>query len=137
MIILVTGTPGVGKTSVAKEIARKLSLEYVHVSEFVLKNNLFSSYDPVRETYEIDDEVVARSLNEYLKTKDAVVESVYPSLLDNADLVIVLRRNPLSLYEELKERGWPELKVAENVEAEAIGYVLQEAMDWFGNACQV
>lgn len=138
MKIIITGTPGVGKTSVAKLLASKLSYEYFHVSSFVIENKLYTSYDPVRQTYNIDEDKVVKVLNEYLEKKgNVVIETIYPSLIDKADEIIVLRRNPVILYQELIKRGWSDIKVAENVEAEAIGVILQEALDWFGKVCQI
>lgn len=138
MKIIITGTPGVGKTAVAKLLAARLSYEYFHVSSFIIQNKLYSSYDSIRQTYNIDEDRVIQKLNDFLKDKDKIViETIYPSLIDQADKVIVLRRHPVVLYQELKNRGWNELKVAENVEAEAIGVILQEAIDWFGSPCQI
>ncbi|AWR97442.1 AAA family ATPase [Acidianus sulfidivorans JP7] len=138
MRILITGTPGVGKTSVSKFLASKLSYEYFHVSSFIIERKLYSSFDPLRQTYNIDDEKVAKEINEYLKDKNnIVIETIYPSLIDSADKVIVLRRYPIDLYKELKNRGWNEIKIAENVESEILGVVLQEAIDWFKSPCQI
>ncbi|ARM76092.1 adenylate kinase family protein [Acidianus manzaensis] len=138
MKIVITGTPGVGKTTISKFLSSKLSYEYFQVSSFIIQNKLYSSFDPLRQTYNIDDEKVAEKINEYLKNKDnIVVETIYPSLIDYADKVIVLRRYPLDLYEELKNRGWNNIKIAENVESEILGVTLQEAIDWFKNPCQI
>ncbi len=137
MIILVTGTPGVGKTTVAKQLAKKYNLAYFSVSQFIIQNKLYVSYDELRQTYNIDDSVIEEVNREVERLHDVVVETIYPSLLDRADKVIVLRKNPTKLYEELMERGWSELKVAENVEAEVLGVVSQEAKDWFQEACEI
>jgi len=138
MRILICGTPGVGKSSVSRELTRLLNAEYIHVSEFVIRKRLFKQYDEIRSSYEINDEEVARELERELEGKERVViETVYPSLLDRADKIIVLRRNPKLLYQELSRRGWSQLKVIENVEAEALGYVSQEAKEWFGLTCEI
>jgi len=138
--IVISGTPGVGKTAVSKLLSSKFSLEYFHVSSFIIQNKLYESYDPLRNTYNIDDEKVAKVINSYLSDKkDVVIETIYPSLIDYADKVIILRKYPLVLYEELKRRGWNEIKVAENVEDEILGVILQEAIDWFKDKrpCQI
>src|SRR3989304_58416 len=44
------------------------------------------------------------------------------------NLVIVLRCRPSALRKRLEARGWPSEKVRENVEAEAIDVILQEAV---------
>lgn len=119
-------------------LSQRLGLEYLHVSNFVIERRLYRSYDSLRSSFEIDDEEVAKELNHYLsQRKDVVLETVYPSLVDNADKVVVLRRHPKVLYDELKRRGWSEIKVIENVEAEILGYVAQEAKEWFKESCEI
>ncbi|AWR99573.1 adenylate kinase family protein [Metallosphaera hakonensis] len=138
MIIVVSGTPGVGKTSVCSILSNMLKMEYVHVSKFVIERKLYKGYDQTRSSFEIDDQIVAKELNDYLREKsNVVIETVYPSLIDQADKVVVLRKNPKVLYEELSRRGWTDLKVIENVEAEILGYVAQEAHDWFKDVCEI
>lgn len=119
-------------------LSQRLGLEYLHVSTFVIERKLYRSYDELRSSFEIDDEEVAKELNRYLsERKNVVLETVYPSLVDNADKVVVLRKHPKVLYDELKKRGWNDIKVIENVEAEIIGYVAQEANEWFKETCEI
>ncbi|BDC19459.1 adenylate kinase family protein [Acidianus sp. HS-5] len=140
MRIIISGTPGVGKTVISKLISSKFSLEYFHVSSFIIQNHLYESYDPLRNTYNIDDEKVAKEINSYLSNKnDVVIETIYPSLIDYADRIIILRKYPPVLHEELEKRRWSDLKIAENVEAEILGVILQEAIEWFKDKkpCQI
>ncbi|MEM0173801.1 MAG: adenylate kinase family protein [Sulfolobaceae archaeon] len=140
MIILVTGTPGVGKTQVAKMLSSQYSMVYLNVSEFVINNNLFLSYDEEYQSYIIDEEKTIRALEEYISHSDKsiIIESIYPSLITKADKVIVLRKNPFKLYSELKQKGWPEQKVAENVMAEILGVISQEAREKFNDkVCEI
>ncbi len=46
----------------------------------------------------------------------------------DVDLAVVLRCRPSVLRTRLEARGWPSTKVRENVEAEAIDLILQEAV---------
>ncbi|MEM0200701.1 MAG: adenylate kinase family protein [Saccharolobus sp.] len=137
MILIVTGTPGVGKTLVAKELAKKYNLVYFHLSEFVISNKLYTDYDEESQSYILDEEKVKEELKKII-SDNIVIETIYPSLIPKGDSVIVLRKSPLKLYEELKKRGWPELKVSENVEAEILGVVSQEARDTFNDkVCEI
>lgn len=140
MIILISGTPGTGKSVVSKLLKEKLGEGYVifHLSSFLIQNRAYTEYDEERQTYIIDEEKAEKLLGDFFKThKDVIVETVYPGLVPKADKVIVLRRNPLTLYEELKRRGWSELKVAENVMAEILGSVSEEAKEYFDNYCEL
>ncbi|BDB97551.1 adenylate kinase family protein [Saccharolobus caldissimus] len=139
MIIVISGTPGVGKTIVSKELVKRLNLKYFHLSQFVIDEKLYIEYDEERQSYIIDEDKVKDKLEIALKESDnIVIESIYPSLIPKADIVVVLRKNPIVLYNELKNRGWPELKIAENVEAEILGVISQEAKEAFnGKVCEI
>lgn len=139
MIVVVSGTPGVGKTTVARKLAEIFKFEYLHVSQFAIERKLYVDYDPDRNSYIIDEDRLKEELNEYVKDKDVVIESIYPSFIDNSTKVIILRKNPLMLYEELRRRGWNEIKVAENTMAEALDVILSEALEAFPKEkiCQI
>ncbi len=137
MIILVTGTPGTGKSTVAKALAKKYGFSYLNVSTFAIERKLFTEYDEESLSYVIDEDALKRSLREAIGSGNFVVETIYPSLVPFANKVLVLRRNPSEVWEELSSRGWPERKVAENVEAELLGVVAQEARETFGEVCEV
>ena len=138
MIIVIAGTPGVGKSTVAKAIAERLNLKLIHLSSFLIENKAYSEYDKDRETYILDEEKAEDLVKNLLEQeRNLVIETIYPGLIPKADKVIVLRRNPLELYEELKKRGWNELKVAENVMAEILGVVSNEAREYFRNVCEI
>ena len=51
------------------------------------------------------------------------------SHLVTADMVIVLRCRPSVLAARLRSRGYPEQKVAENAEAEALDVILVESVE--------
>ncbi|QKQ99753.1 AAA family ATPase [Metallosphaera tengchongensis] len=138
MIVVISGSPGTGKTAVSLALSKLTGMDYLHVSSFVLEKGLYVKYDEARSSYEIDDETVAQELEKFLKDrKNIVIETVYPSLINNADRVVVLRRDPRRLFEELSQRGWSKLKIVENVEAEILGYVSTEAKEWFGKVCEI
>ena len=46
-----------------------------------------------------------------------------------SDVVVVLRTSPKVLRGRLNDRGWPQAKVEENVEAEAVGVILVESTE--------
>ena len=136
MIIIITGTPGTGKSTIASLLSAKLGYERLNVSSFLIQNKVFSEYDELRNSYIIDEDKAKEILASVIKD-NMIVETIYPSLISKADKVIVLRRDPRVLYKELKERGWSELKVAENVMAEALGVISNEAKENFANVCEI
>jgi len=55
----------------------------------------------------------------------------------NPDVAIVLRCSPKVLESRLKRKGWPEKKVRENVEAEAVDVILIEALENVPDVCEI
>ncbi|WP_457741358.1 AAA family ATPase [Thermococcus sp.] len=126
MIISVTGTPGVGKTTIAKLLAGILGYDYINLKEFAVSNGLG---EPYGDEISIDVERLPEVARKKLKGKNAVVDSHLSHLIPS-DVVIVLRTNPRVLGERLTERGYPRSKVADNVEAELIDLILVEALEF-------
>jgi adenylate kinase len=137
MLLVITGTPGTGKSTLAKVLSEKLSLSILSVSQFVIERKLYTDYDELRKSYVIDEDRLVDALRDELKKGNVIVETIYPSVIENPDLVVLLRKDPRILYKELINRGWSELKSAENAMSEAIGYVASEAWDTFVNVCEI
>lgn len=53
-VIIVTGTPGTGKTVIAKKTARQNKCKYFDVNGLIKKNKLYDSYDRSRKTFDVD-----------------------------------------------------------------------------------
>jgi len=123
MRIAVTGTPGVGKTSACAKIKR---MHVYHVNDLVEMFGLANGYDHKRKTKEVDVKKLARKIEKL--TDDMILEGHFSHMLD-PDIAIVLRCSPAVLEQRLKKKGWPEKKIRENVEAEAVDVVLIEALE--------
>ena len=63
------------------------------------------------------------------KLKGDVILEGHVSHLLPVDTIIVLRASPKTLKERLAARGWSEVKIRENIEAEALDVILCEAVD--------
>ena len=57
--ILVTGTPGTGKTTTCELIAEATSLRHINVGDWVQKGSLHSGWDSEHDSYLIDEDKVA------------------------------------------------------------------------------
>jgi len=134
--IIVTGTPGVGKTSVSLRIAHILNAKYINLANLVKSNKLFLGYDSKLNSYIIDEERTKQIIKELLEKNGRIVIDTHiltvfePKLID---LVIVLRLNPKILLNRLKERNYPLVKIKANIQAEVIGVCLVEALKLFGS----
>jgi adenylate kinase len=130
-VIIVTGTPGTGKTTISRLLSNKLNAEHIDLTSYAYANNLISSRDRCRETDIIDLNAVRRSITEEIKKApgNIVIDGHYASDVTKINLVtriFVLRREPWLLFEELMKRSYSKLKIKENVEAELLGVCLND-----------
>ena len=49
-VIIITGTPGTGKTTLAKIIAKDFNYEYIDVNKIINKYKIVQAYDKKRKT---------------------------------------------------------------------------------------
>jgi adenylate kinase len=136
-IIIITGTPGVGKTTVAKELASNLSAELLNIGELVKNEELIAESDEERGTFVADLKKLKARVKSILCEieKDIVIEGHYsydvtPKTIN--PYIFVLRRDPDDLEATLKSRGYDEKKVSENVAAEVLDICLIGAIEQFG-----
>ncbi|BES82539.1 adenylate kinase family protein [Pyrodictium abyssi] len=137
-MIVVAGTPGTGKSLLGSNIARLLGRRFATISWIVLEKGLWVQYDARRRSFVIDYEGLLGALRRYT---GYVVEThwlePFEELLDVVEGVIVTRCNPVVLLRRLERRGWPPQKVAENVEAELMGVIAEEARRLAGKGIPV
>ena len=136
-VILLTGVPGVGKTTIASLLSERLNGVHVNLSELALAEGLVTGYDSIRKTSIVDLERTTTRLMEIIREgRDPLVieghfsqDVVSPERVSN---VFVLRRAPWRLKDELESRGYNPEKVKENVEAELLDICLVEAIEAYG-----
>ncbi|BAM70726.1 adenylate kinase family protein [Methanothermobacter sp. CaT2] len=128
-MICITGTPGVGKTTVAG-ILRERGLEVISLGELIRQKGFVLGRDPIRGYLEADIEAACSHLQE-MEGLD-VVEGHLSHLCRSCSMVIVLRLHPEVLRGRLEGRGYPEGKVLENLEAEALDVCTVEAFEIHG-----
>jgi adenylate kinase len=132
--VVITGTPGTGKSTVADLLGKCLKLGVIHCDRaFIEKNNLYS--DEENGSLVVEIEKLERLLR---KEKDRVVEShILCDIKLPADFCFVLRTSPEKLEKRLSSRKWDEGKIGENVEVEALDYCLIRAKDNYIKVVQV
>ncbi|MBU5678516.1 MAG: adenylate kinase family protein [Candidatus Aenigmarchaeota archaeon] len=123
MIISITGTPGVGKTTVAKALGKVLGYKVISDFELAKKNKLILGFDKKMKSYIVDDKLFRK-----IRLKgDFIIHGHLSHLITN-DLTIVLRLSPGELEKRLKRRGWKKEKIRENVLAEILDVVYLDAI---------
>lgn len=138
MRVLITGTPGVGKTTICRGLAEALGARCIEVAS-LLAGKEFTLWDPTSQTYDILDINRARRLLQTELVGDYIIDTHVLELLENDDVerIFVLRKRPDILYEELARRGWPIKKILDNVWAEALDYILVRAKERWDQLVQL
>lgn len=132
-----TGVPGVGKSTVARRMARRLGGEHINLSALAKTCSLNMGWDKERDTAIVDFEGMQLRLMQLIcaSREPLIIEGHFAHDVvppEAASYIFVLRRAPWVLKGELKARGYGVEKVRENVEAELIGVVLIEAVEAYG-----
>ena len=137
-VILVTGTPCVGKTSVARLLASKLDALYVNLTELAVRENLISGKDEERDSIIIDENRMRHKIREIIgdcDQNDIVIDghyavSVVPKKL--VTYVFVLRRDPVELRKFMEQCGFSGRKLWENLASEILDVCLVDALNVHG-----
>lgn len=132
-ILVVSGTPGTGKTRFASLLAKRLCINWINLTEFVRQRSLIKSYDRARRTYVIDERKLRRELERQLIALDlpVILEGHYSGRVAPmrfVEKVFVLRCSPETLRTRLKRRGYSKRKIRENVQAEILDVCLSESV---------
>ena len=117
MKIIITGTPGTGKTLVADLLGKALKKRVVHINDFAKKNKLIMGKSG--GSYIVD----LKKLRKKLLKFDGIIEShlLCEFSLPNS-VVFVLRCDPKVLAMRLQKRKYLRRKIKENLEVEALDY---------------
>lgn len=131
--ILVTGTPGVGKSLLASRLSSELSMTVINVGEFAKEKNCLGDWDTEYLSHELDEDKLLDLLEEIVgkSTGGVVVEHHQTDLFPERwfDLVIVVRCDNTLLYDRLTKRGYEGKKLEENIQAEIFQTILDEARE--------
>ncbi|ORX59708.1 P-loop containing nucleoside triphosphate hydrolase protein [Hesseltinella vesiculosa] len=129
--ILVTGTPGTGKTTTSEMIAQVTGLNHVNVGELVKAKQFYESYSEEYDTHILDEDKLLDELEDMLTDGGNVVDYHTCELFPERwfDLVLVLRSETHVLYDRMVQRGYNKKKLDENMSCEIMQVVLDEARE--------
>ncbi len=137
MIIAITGTPGTGKTEVAKALAKRLGWWSVSLNDLAKEEDLYKGYDKERMCKIIDLKRMREEVNILaVSHKNMIIESHYSHEMPS-DVVIVLRTEPNALRKRMIEKGFHTAKIAENMEAEMGNVIKDEAIALHKNVYEI
>lgn len=132
--ILITGTPGTGKSSLASCIVKSLP-DFVHidVSKLAIEQEFYTEKDDL-DSFIIDEDKLLDYMEDVLEihsVRNKIVEYHGSEFFPERwfDLVVVLRTQTEVLYERLVERGYSDAKIEKNMDAEIFQVCLDEATE--------
>jgi adenylate kinase len=133
-VILVTGTPCVGKTSVAHLLTSKLDALYVNLTELAVQENLVYGKDEKRGSIIVDEGRMRRKIGKIIEDchkQDIIIDGHYAVNVVPKSLVtyvFVLRRNPVELRLFMEQCGFSGNKLWENLASEILDVCLVDAL---------
>jgi len=133
-LVIVTGTPGVGKTDFSRMLAKRIGATHIDLGKFAETQKSIAAFDRKRRSRIVD---LRRMSAEFRKLLSAVrgtivvdghyAVDVVPTNL--VRMVFVLRCDPEKLERRLRQRGFPEAKIRENVTAEILDICLWDSIE--------
>ncbi len=131
MSIVITGNPGVGKHTIANEIAKRLELQIVDINNIAKDSGLFERN---KDTNDVDTTELKKIINKKISKPCLIVGHLAPYVLSSEQIkkMIVLRRNPYDLISVYKKREYSDEKTRENTGSEILGVIAHDAINQFG-----
>jgi adenylate kinase len=122
MHLVVTGTPGCGKTTLSKLLGEKLGLSVINEKDFALKNSI-GKFNEENEL-EIPIKQFEKKANIFLKKNKNILFEGHTlcEMKLKVDKVIVLSIAPEELESRLEQRNYSIDKIMDNVFCEGIDY---------------
>ncbi len=131
--IVVTGTPGTGKTRLAKELSLLLHARHIEGSLFIKSEGLEEGYDRERGASIVSPRKLSKALIRLISGSkgEIIMDSHLAHYLPRewVKLCIVAKCSLKELKKRLAERGYPEAKIRENLDAEIFDVCLTEARE--------
>ena len=128
-IIILTGTPGTGKTTIARLLSKKINALLIEIKKIVEKNKTVFPKKGKEQIVDIKklqklvlDEIKNKPTSPVIIEGHLAAELKIPALLG-----IVLRCQPKILEKRLQKRNYSKQKIKENILAELLDYCTQVA----------
>ncbi len=119
-MICITGTPGTGKTTIAKKLSMMTGLPLIGLNEWML-NHLQHETDETRGAEVIDESQLSHV------HIDGIVDGHLSHFCD-CDVIVLIRCSDQKEHlERMKKKGFGQQKAKENMEAELMEVVAEEA----------
>ncbi|KYK58529.1 DUF1671 domain-containing protein [Drechmeria coniospora] len=129
--IIVTGTPGVGKTTHCESLVERTGLRHISVNQVVKDKTCHEGWSEEYQSWIVDEDKLLDAIEEDVAAGGCIIDWHACDLFPRSwiDLVVVLRVDSTTLYDRLKARNYAEAKLQENLDSEIMEVLLQEARE--------
>jgi len=129
--VLITGTPGTGKTSLSSILSKQTGFSHIEIGKFVKDNNLHDGWDADLSCYILNEDKVCDFLEDCMTQGGNIVDHHGCDFFPERwfDHVLVLQTENGILYNRLEQRGYTGRKLQENIECEIMHVIVEEARE--------
>lgn len=133
VVIAISGTPGTGKTYLARKLAKQLDFKYIDVKRLIKKHDIAEHFDNKRKCLVVNEKKITSLLKKKIKdSKDnLILDSHLSHYLESklVDFCIITKCNLKTLEKRLKKRRYSKPKIRENLDSEIFDICLNEAKE--------
>lgn len=128
MRIAISGSVGVGKTTISKFLSKKMNFDVIHLNEIAIN---FKIQDISHlQTFDFDvDKCLTFVEEKYKHSNNLIFEGHFSHLLspEFVDFIIIINRDLKDLKAEYLKRKYNEQKIKDNLECESFNVCFYEA----------
>lgn len=127
--ILITGTPGVGKSTLCTKLSEVTGLQWLEISKLAKENNCLEEYDEIYKCPVLDEDKLMDGLEDVMNVGGNIVDYHSCEFFPERwfDVVFVLRADNTTIYDRLTTRGYTGKKLEDNIQCEIFNTILEEA----------
>lgn len=134
MIIVISGSVGSGKTTIAQDLAKKLKYDVIHLGELAEKYKIKEIKKLQTFDFDIDkllDDIEAKVKSWRKQKKNIIIESHFAHFIkpELVDFLFVINRDLKDLKKEYKIRKYNAQKIKDNLEVESFNLCFYEALE--------
>lgn len=132
MVIIITGTPGTGKSTLARKLAYEQERAVLHISDLLEQEGLDCEWDANNQCFLVDVIALNEVLEEHIRMDPELIidghlsHEVSP---EHVERCIVCKCDLKELKARLQEREYSESKVRENLDCEIFDVCFNEAIE--------